>query len=284
MYAQLGDIIFQPLSGFDSVSDTDEVVIAKYNVFAGKPFAVFTVPGLRELNIGMRLHQKFINLANARAQLRAYKDNGRAVTLTWGNGTIEGVWLISSIATTIEEQDELGNVYMASINVTLLEAPGGQILANKQAEVTAEVVSLRSASITYTSLPSENPSNWQTLVGYLNDAEKCATLIDQLSYGGKFPDLGSSLGQVIGNASANLGLMGSWYSSFSDDFDIPDITGQITTVSGYLSDLAILDPIADAVAFRATNLNYQHSNRVLSQQMSVLRVRGVSRFNRFRNY
>jgi phage protein U len=284
MYAQLGDIKFEVLSGFDSMSDTDDAIIAKYVTFGNKPYAVFTTPGLRELTIGMRLHQSFINVRNARLQLRAYKDNGTTLTLTWGNGQVEGYWIISNISTTTEQQDGIGNTYMVSISVTLVEAPANNLLNVKQAAVWAAAPGLSSFTTTYSTPPVVSPSPLQTMMGYISTANKVATLIDQLSYGGSFPAVGGSLGAVIGNASANLGLMGDWYSSFGEDFDIPDITGQLSTVSTYLGVCASLVPITDVPAFAVANSNYQHSNRVLARQLNVLTVRNSSRFNKFKNY
>lgn len=261
MYAQLGNIVFEPLSGFDSYNETDEAVIAQYGLITGKPFPQQTALGLREISVAMRLHQRFIVVSAARLQLRAYKDNGTTLTLTWGNGNVEGRFLIQSITTGIEESDNYGNVFCASLTLSLLEVPTDNLLAVKQADSYKQAFGLGTFATPVVNVPVPKVTALQQFLQYAREAAKWAALIDALAYGGRFPNLGSSLGQVIGNAEANIALLQTNFADFGDDYDIPDVSGGLSAIQSSLTTLGAIDPIADAVSFGIANNAFQALNR-----------------------
>lgn len=266
MFAQLGSLIFEPLSGFDSYSDSEEQVIAQYKTIAGKPWVHGMAPDLREINIVLRWHQRFISVKEARAQLRAYLEQGSTVALSWGTGEIEGRWLVKSLNTVLEEMDNHGNVYCCNVSVTLLEVAGDgdSLLQVKQVDAKKGVFGITTFSSTVVIPPKLAPTQWQIFKERLKLAMRYAALIDALAYGGKFPVyLGSSMGQIIGNARANLVLMGADFDSYGGDWDVPDVSAPIGDVIDSLDALAILDPVTDVVAFVAENKVMQGLTRVL---------------------
>lgn len=264
MYAQLGDIIFEPLTGFTSLGDNQEGVVAQYGLTTGKPYPQPTAPNLREISIGMQLHQRFIKVKEAKLQLRAYLENGTVITLSWGNGEIEGRFIVVNINSGIEESDSLGNVFCLGVNVNLLEVPADNLLAAKQADAYKKAFGVGDFTTPVVFPPRPEPSPLQVFLMQIRKALRYAALIEALSYGGRFPVyLGSNLGQIIGNARANAVLMGTQFSTYGSGWDIPDVSGDIGSVVDSLDILGAIDPLADPLGFAAANKVFQDFNRAL---------------------
>lgn len=264
MYAQLGDIVFEPVNGFHSLSDNEDGVVAQYPLLQGKPYPQAMGPNLREVSIGMRLHQRFIKVKEARLQLRAYMQNGTVVTLSWGNGDVEGRFIVQNINTGVEESDGQGNVYCLGVNVQLLEVPAEQLLDAKQGDAYKDAFGVGDFTTAIVYPPVVPPTALEVFLGQIQKAMRYAALIDALAYGGRFPVyLGSSLGQILGNAKANSVLMGQQFGAHGSEWDIPDIAGDIVNVTNSLTVLEGIDPVADAAGFADANKIYQGFNRTL---------------------
>jgi Phage P2 GpU len=283
MYAQLGDIVFEAMTGFTSVGETDEASIARYETIAGKPYAAVMAGNLRELTVGMRLHQKFVHIKEARMKLRTYKDGGTPVSLIWGNGDIEGRFLVSGISTNIEDGDALGNVHLAAITVTLLEAPDNKVLEAKAIAAYSKAVGLqRFGAPQVAVVPPKKPTELAKFLAQYKKVMKYAKIIDALSYGGSFPYMGQTLGQVIGNADANLSQLGDLYVANPGLFDTPNLIPAITGMRATLSSMAVLDPLTDPVGFAMQNGLFQARARLFSQSLWTLQVRALARMIMFK--
>lgn len=264
MYAAIGDLIFEPLTGFTSFSDNEDAVVAQYPLIKGKPYPQPMAPKLKETSIGMRFHQRFIRVKEAKLQLIAYLQNGTVVTLSFGNGEIAGRYIITNINTGIEESDGLGNVYCLGVNVQLLEVPAEQLLDAKQGDAYKAAFGVGDFTTEVVYPPVRQPTALEVFLGQLQRAMRYAALIDALAYGGRFPVyLGSSLGQILGNAKANSVLMGQQFGAHGSGWDIPDIAGDIVNVTNSLTVLEGIDPVADAAGFADANKIYQGFNRTL---------------------
>lgn len=196
MYAQLGDIEFEALNGFDSYSETEEATIAQYARIYGKPLPRPMGSNLRELSIGMRLHQQFILVENARVQLRAYKDNGTPVTLIWGNGKVEGTFYISNIQTNVEHSATNGAVISCFVNLTLLEVPDGKLLEELQASAKKEAIAIQAPEtiITFTLTPEPPPeTTHQIFAKRLRVLKRNSGVINDVLNGAVNTDYGSVL-------------------------------------------------------------------------------------------
>jgi hypothetical protein len=112
--------------------------------------------------------------------------------------------------------------------------------------------------------PKPAPTQLQLWREKIKAAMRYAALIDALAYGGKFPKyLGSSLGQIMGNAKVNLVLMGADFDTYGGDWGIPDVSGNITDTIDSLDALQLLDPVTDVADFVAANKVFQDANRAL---------------------
>ena len=266
MYAQLGDIQFDPLAGFDTYSESDTAVIAQHPLISGKPLPVPSALGLRQLTIGMRLRQEFIDVKQARLQLRAHKDQADVLTLTWGTGDVEGQFLIASLDMNAEMMDPIGTMISCNITIQLLEVPDGFLLASKQGSSYKAAFAANPkaypAVVFKPPVPYE-PTPWEQFAQYVGTAVRFAGMIDSLSYGGSFPNLGTSIGAIMGNADANLALMQTNFGTYGGDYDMDDISADITAAIAALGALMAIDPVTDQFDFQAANTTFQAANDVV---------------------
>jgi len=121
MYCQLGSIVFDGLKSFVSYSDDSEAVIVEHLLIGGKPRLEGVALSLHTLNISMYLHQEFTSVKDAITSLKNSKDTYEILTLLWGNGEIEGQFVIQQMTVTNEIMDPAGNLYAVTINLILKE-------------------------------------------------------------------------------------------------------------------------------------------------------------------
>lgn len=259
MYAQIGTIIFDPLAGFNSVSDEDSIVIAQYDLLTQKPIPQPTSVNLRTMEIGMRLHQEFIKVAEARADLKAYKDNGTPVNLIWGNGNVEGQWLIQTISTAYEFQDGLGNIISVNLTLSLLEYPQGPVNAKQQDSWKNGFAYTQNATIANPAKPKAPYSNLKTqIANVVNQVKKYSSIVDNLSYGGGLPNLNGNLLTNIVNSATQLQLLQTLVggdTASSLNMNLAGLNDAISTASS--ANNALQTAYQTSTNFNATHVAYQ---------------------------
>lgn len=281
MFAQLGSIVFEPLSGFDTVSSSGAAVIAQYQLLSGIPKPQQTGRELRTMSLSMQLHQRFIIIKNAVLQILADVDNATPLALVWGNGDNDGLWLISSYSFDTQEMDGYGNVFYLIVTVSLLEVPSSGLLAAKQASVVKKAVGLSTVAVPVIKAPvPRKPKQWQVWLQYLNKAKKVAGSIDSLVYSGITPLVRDVLSGNIANAATDVTLMGMQYDGLAEGFaDLPDLTSYIGNVSTSLNALSTIDPIANYAAFSVAHTLFQNNMVTLFQQSFLLTARSICRMS-----
>lgn len=121
MFAQLGTIIFENLTGFTDFNKTEAAVYAEHSLLDGKPRLQATGFALDEITLYIRFHVAFCNPSEQFDLLKTSKDTNEILPLVWGNGKVEGSFVITEISKTIEDADKSGNVFSLSVNLTLRE-------------------------------------------------------------------------------------------------------------------------------------------------------------------
>jgi phage protein U len=121
MFAQLGSTIFENIQVFNEFSKTGSAVYAEHALLDGKPRLQRVGSALDEINISMRLHASFCNPAQQLNILREASNEGEILPFLWGNGTVEGSFVITDISETIEDADNQGNVFSYVLGIILRE-------------------------------------------------------------------------------------------------------------------------------------------------------------------
>jgi phage protein U len=122
MYAQLGTTVFDGLKSFVTFSQDEEAVLVEHALISRKPRLQGAGIGLQTLTISLFLHQEFCNVEQETASLRESKNTFEILSLLWGNGKLEGDFVIKQLTVEKVQQDEQGNTYASSVNVVLLES------------------------------------------------------------------------------------------------------------------------------------------------------------------
>lgn len=138
MYAQLGDIVFQGLIGFNSFDHSKEANLVEHALIDGKPILQRVGTNLDKIRIDIMFHVAF---CNPEAQLRAMdsaRDNGDVLPFILGNGTDLGDFVIKSTSQTTKQLDGNGGIREVTLSVELVEhVEGDALTAAIQAAISA---------------------------------------------------------------------------------------------------------------------------------------------------
>lgn len=121
MYAQLGDIIFDLLFGFDKYDDTKETSYAQQQLINTKPLLQGTGEKLQEINLSIRLHTAFCVPEEQYAILDKKRTDMEVLTFVWGSGVIEGDFVIATLKKGIPALAPDGSIREMTCDLTLLE-------------------------------------------------------------------------------------------------------------------------------------------------------------------
>lgn len=121
MFAQLGNIIFENSKSFNDYSNRGSATYAEHLLLDGKPRLQRTGNSLQELQLSIRLHASFCNPLEELTALKTAKNNGEILPLLWGNGNLEGDFVITELGEQIEDADKQGNVFCYVVDLSLKE-------------------------------------------------------------------------------------------------------------------------------------------------------------------
>lgn len=122
MYAQLGNIIFQGLLGFDTLDfEGDEAVYAEFPLINGKPRLQKTGETLQDIAITIKFHAEFCNPSEQIARLKEAKSLGEIMPLLMGNGKYIADFVIISFPYTVDETFADGTIIQATVSLMIKE-------------------------------------------------------------------------------------------------------------------------------------------------------------------
>lgn len=132
MFCQLGKIQFKGANSFSAFSTEGEAVIVEHALISHKSRLQGTAIGLKSLNITVFLHQEFCNVAEEVGRLEDAKNAFTVLPLLWGNGKLEGNFVISSMGKTVTQMDDIGHLISATVSLTLKESDIDSLNAQQQ--------------------------------------------------------------------------------------------------------------------------------------------------------
>lgn len=121
MYAQLGDIVFEGLLGFDSLQRDIEIRYADQELMNRKPSTDHTGQELMELKLGIKFHVSFCHPETELQNIINLAESATVVPLILGNGRIIGDFTIRKISERLQQTDKKGNYTETIVNVDLKE-------------------------------------------------------------------------------------------------------------------------------------------------------------------
>jgi phage protein U len=121
MYAQLGDIRFEGLFGFDTFKGKRAQSLAQHALIDGKPRLQKTGDQLEEIQIDIQLHSRFCDPESVIAQLHSACAGGQIMPLITGAGEFVGDFTISEVGRALNHLDPRGRIIWARVGVNLIE-------------------------------------------------------------------------------------------------------------------------------------------------------------------
>lgn len=121
MYAQLGDIVYQALVGFQTFDQVKEESYAEHPLINGKPRLQKIGSKLDTVSLGIRLHKMFTDPDVELNKLEQYRKNGEILALIMGDGRIIGDFVINSMTISHKQMTPDGGILLVELTLDLKE-------------------------------------------------------------------------------------------------------------------------------------------------------------------
>lgn len=121
MFALLGDIQFDLVTYFDGIEVNRATKFARHEVLDGKPVLQRTGEELDEISIELAFHSYYCDPATELKRLDDARKAARAMPFIWGNGAVEGQFVIEKLRITGQTADRFGVLTSVSASINLIE-------------------------------------------------------------------------------------------------------------------------------------------------------------------
>lgn len=121
MYAQLGDIIFQTTFGFSSFQRDTAGRYGEHQLLDGKSRLQKTGDELATISMDIFMHTGFTDPQEAIDKLNGHRSNGSILPLVWGDGSVQGNFLLISMQETVRQLKPTGGLISANVAIVLKE-------------------------------------------------------------------------------------------------------------------------------------------------------------------
>lgn len=121
MFAQLGDIQFDLITSFNTMSTSQKVDYAEHAVIDGKPRLQWVGDALEEISLRLSFNAGFCDPTAELKSLRDAASQHCAMALVLGNGEYRGNYVISEIGDDIQQTFAEGTLIAVDVDVKLKE-------------------------------------------------------------------------------------------------------------------------------------------------------------------
>lgn len=121
MFAQLGNIIFEGVKGFESLEKRRATNYAEHARIEGRPTLQRIGSDLQNIAITIYLHASFCNPQKEIDALDDARENAEIMPLIMGNGKVVGDFVLVSISETVTMSGPLGELVEGTLDLNLLE-------------------------------------------------------------------------------------------------------------------------------------------------------------------
>lgn len=200
MYAQLGNIKFETLVGFESLNDTRATNFAEHPLIEGKPRLQRVGTNLQELTFSISFHINFCSPEDEYDKLNNARENAEVLTLVYGNGYVEGDFVIVSVGRKVNQTDGNGNYVHITCDVTLKEYTSASKIqaAQSRAKLNAFAVDVNRPLPVNTAIVSSNPAT--DTFNSIQDAKKQAAQFERQT--NRLKDAENKYNPIIDKAQA----------------------------------------------------------------------------------
>lgn len=121
MYAQLGDIQFEGLKGFEVFDRQRESVLPQHDRIDGKPRLQRTGDKLDEIKLVVRLHSLFCDPEFEIRRLNTHRSDGEILPFSSGSGVYWGDFVIQKISEKVNFTTPTGELVHVDLEIKLVE-------------------------------------------------------------------------------------------------------------------------------------------------------------------
>jgi phage protein U len=121
MFAVLGEITFQVLTGPETIESSRSFDYAEHQVIEDRPRLQWLAAGLETLAIELMFHASFANPSGQLAALAAAAEDHNARALVFGNGEHRGYFVVTSMRTVSTQMTAAGDVIAITVRAMLKE-------------------------------------------------------------------------------------------------------------------------------------------------------------------
>lgn len=146
-YAQLGSIIFETITGFDSFDSDRPAKFVRFERLQSKPITHAISLDLETITIAIKLHADFCNPRASIAALVKAQEAQAPMAFFMANGEVRGEFVIENLRETWTQTDPMGNILAATVSLTLTEHVEVDKDAAKQRAARAAAKALSGAKI-----------------------------------------------------------------------------------------------------------------------------------------
>jgi phage protein U len=240
MYAQLGTILFDGRKSFVSFGDEKEAILVEHARINNDPKLQRAGSGSRKVSLSIYLHQEFCVVEDEKTKLNEYLDGSEILPLLWGNGKIEGEFVIQSISRTVNDQDSFGNILGCTVSLSLIEVKVDDRLEKQQQKAKGDAFAVG----------NKKPAITSSKVNPATINKNVALNVQAISTNGKSVD--DKARKYAGAALDKKELLGYIDKIFSYANYLDTISGLLTEYSGIVDDFKTA---AGNVAARCTALS-----------------------------
>ncbi len=265
MYAQLGNIKFETLIGFESLTDTRATNFAEHPLIEGKPRLQRVGTNLQELSFSLSFHSMFCVPEDEYDKLNNAREAAEVLPLVYGNGYVEGEFVIVSVGRKINQTDNNGNYVHITCDVTLKEFTSANKIqaAQSRAKLNAFAVDVNRPLPVNTPTVSSNPAS--DTFNSIQDAKKEASFFERQT--NRLKDAENKFNPIIDKAQAFRDRCQIVQSKLNGYID--KINSKIVFVQDVVnwSDIELLCPNIQAQINACNSVTTQASN-IISQFVS----------------
>jgi phage protein U len=280
MFAQLGNILFEPLNSFESFSRSDNTTYAKHDLIGVKPRLQPVGNELEEISITLHLRAEIEKPVEAILKLKSAKDSYEVLPLINGAGRYFGDFVITTMSENHNQCFADGELIEASVQLTLQEfavpdkLQQQQNAARKQAfavgdktpvstGATQKATTAQKASKNVSAVNSESKSVAASSIAWEQNSSQ-RTYIET--------DMQRSLANITTSLNSYSGYLSELASLVPNQ---ASINAAIAAVAGAVSNFIF--PLPSLAILQQLNLALQSANVLLKTANSVIDINVITR-------
>jgi phage protein U len=274
VYAQLGQILFEGVFGFDAFQIKGTANYAQHDLINVKPVLQPTGNDLDQLTVDIKLRSNFINVAAAVLSLQKSRDTYEVLPLVRGTGQYMGDFVITEMTVTESQTLADGTVVEALINMVLSEYVVADKLQQQQSSARKQAFATGNNSPFALNI-EQKPTIPQLAAGDISEANSNAAVIDRKA--SEWANNVSKRQSIANKIQQGLNKMDDALQRFTDRLDEITI---LDDVASMLSAAAVVRQYIQDFQFPITNISdLQDNNRDLQNVVRNLGTAITQLFN-----